>query len=166
MKTLIVPLLSSALLLPFAGDDKPGPDDVVVKTLDKPLPQEGYKRERFLWNNFANKPEEQKFDSYVADVWTTNFAAFANALVQKVHNQNLDSASLRKALDLVLKHSEGKIAYLPVGAYQATSDGKLVWIITVKWEYPSTGDKASLAHICMFAFDQQSLKQIGFASCG
>jgi hypothetical protein len=47
-------------------------------------------------------------------------------------------------------------------------DGKPVWIITVKWEYPSmagSGDSAELGHIRAFVFDQKTLKQVGFVSC-
>lgn len=73
--------------------------------------------------------------------------------------------ALSKALDLVLKDSKDKIAYLPVGAYQTTLDGDLVWIITVKWEYPDFGDNPELGHIRMFAFDQKTLKQVAFCTC-
>lgn len=70
----------------------------------------------------------------------------------------------RNALDLVLKHSKGRIAYLPVGAYQGTLDGTLIWIVTVKWEVPSMGGDG-LGHIRMFAFDQKTMKQVGYETC-
>ncbi len=60
-------------------------------------------------------------------------------------------------------------AYLPVGAYQTTLDGELVWIVTVKWEYSLMGEKdksAFLVHICIFVFGQKTLKQVGFMTCG
>jgi len=119
----------------------------------------------FLWGNFANKPEEHQFDSYGADNWKDNFAVFAKTLVQKADDHKLDSASLRKALDLVLKDSYDKIAYLPVGAYQTTLDGELIWLIAVKWEYPAMGKNAGLGHIRVFAFNQKTLKKVGFVTC-
>jgi hypothetical protein len=64
--------------------------------------------------------------------------------------------------------SKGKIAYLPVGAYQTTLDGRLIWIVTVKWEYPtmgSSGESVGLGHIRMFAFDQKKLKRVAFCTC-
>jgi hypothetical protein len=137
----------------------------VVKLLEKPLPTEERKKEAFLWDNFANKPEEKKFDSYGTEKWKRNFSLFAKSLVQKAAEQKLDSASLRKALDLVLKDSKDKIAYLPVGAYETTRDGKPTWIIAVKWEYPSEGANPGLVHIRVFAFDQKTIKQVGFVTC-
>ena len=74
-----------------------------------------------------------------------------------------ESFRVSKALDLVLKDSKDKIAYLPVGAYQTTLEGKPIWIIRVKWEYPPMG---SLGHIRMFAFDQKTLRQVGVVTCG
>jgi hypothetical protein len=165
MKTIIILAISCLPFFSYAADEKPGPDAVVVKLLDKPLPLEVDKRDKFLWVNFANKPEEEKFSSYGANKWKDNFAAFAKSLAKKADDQKFDSASLRKALDLVLKDAKDKIAYLPVGAYQTTLDGKLIWIITVKWEYPSMGKNPELGHIRMFAFDQKILEQVGFITC-
>ena len=151
--------------LTYAADEKPAPDATVVRVLDKPLPHAKDKRERFLWDNFANKPDEQKFGSYTTEKWKDNYAVFAKALVQKADDQKLDSASLRKALDLVLKDSKG-LPCLPVGAYQTTLDGKQIWILTVKWEALLEGKHLELSHIRIFAFDQKTLKQVGFVTCG
>jgi hypothetical protein len=148
-----------------AADEKPAPDAVVVKVLSAPLPHEEDKRAKFLWDTFANKPEEKQFNHYTTEKWKDNFAVFSKALIQKAKDQNLDTDSLRKMLDLVLKHSKGKIAYLPVGAYQTTLDGGPVWIITVKWEYPSKDEAPGLGHIRMFAFDQKTMKQVAFDTC-
>lgn len=167
MKSLILRLF--ILFLPFLAHAiglKPGPDAVIVKVLDKPLPAGEKERHFFLWGNFANKPDEQKFNVYTTKRWKENFGRFAKALIRKADEQKLDSSSLGKLLDLVLKNSKDEIAYLPVGAYQTTLEGKLVWIITVKWEYPGMGAKSALGHICMFAFDQETLKQVGFVTCG
>jgi hypothetical protein len=163
---LLVFVVSCCASVAYAADEKPGADAVVVKVLDSALPSKENEEEKFLWKHFANKPEEQKFNSYGTDKWKDNFSLFAKSLVQKADNQNLDSASLSKALDLVLNDSKDKIAYLPVGAYQTTMDGRPVWIITVKWEYPLMGENTDLGHIRMFVFDQKTLKQVGFVTCG
>src|SRR6185369_12995913 len=52
-------------------------------------------------------------------------------------------------------------AYLPIGAYQATLAGKPVWIVAVKWEYPTTEmGTLPLGHIRAFAFDQKTLSRV------
>jgi len=170
MKTTLVTFLTAACISSFsyAADEKPAPDAVVVKALDKPLPSGQDKQEKFLWDSFANKPDEEQFSSYTTEKWKETYEAFAAALVKKADDQKLDSISLRKALVLVLKDSKDKIAYLPVGAYQTTLDGKPVWVVTVKWEYPSMGEKGEsvgLGHIRAFVFDQKTLKQVGFMTC-
>ena len=167
MKIYLITLLAVASLssLGQAWSEKPKPDAAVVKVLYAPMPHEADKRAEFLWKHFANKPEADKFSSYGTDKWNDNFAAFAKALVTKAEAQKLDSASLRKVLALVLKDSKDEIAYLPVGAYQTTLDAKPVWIITVKWEYPSMGEGAGLVHIRMYAFDQKTLERVGYKTC-
>ena len=159
-------------ILGFCSCSHPGKEDstpngVVVKVLKISLPEDEDKRGGFLVSAFMNKPEERKFDLYTTENWKSNFTAFAEALVQRAADQKLDSASLRSVLDLVLKDSQDKIAYLPVGAYQATLAGKPVWIVTVKWEYPNTGmGTLRLVHIRAFAFDQKTLKKVAFMTCG
>lgn len=170
MKATLAILLAAACIssVSFAADEKPAPDAVVVKVLDNPLPSAKDKREQFLWETFANKAEETQFNSYTTEKWKETYKTFAAALVKKAFDLKLDSISLRKALDLVVKDSKDKIAYLPVGAYQTTLDGKPVWIVTVKWEHPSMGDdgkKCGLRHIRAFAFDQRTLKEVGFSTC-
>ncbi len=152
----------------FAADAKPAPGDVVVEILKKPLPSKEDARSRFLWDGFANKPDERKFGSYTVVAWKENYAAFSEALVKKAEERKLDSTSLRKALDQTLRHSKDRLAYLPVGAYQTALDSGLVWIVTVKWERAGSGEQAPnlrLSHIRAFAFDQKSLKRVGFMTC-
>jgi hypothetical protein len=170
MKLHLVVFLAFACgsLASFAVEEKPPPDAVVVKALHRPLPSAEDKKHEFLWNNFANQPDERKFSAYTTEKWQKTFEVFAAALVKKAQSQKLDSASLRKALDLILKNRKEDIAYLPVGAYHTTLDGKPVWIVTVKWEYPSfapKGESANLGHIRIFVFDQKTLKQVGFVTC-
>jgi hypothetical protein len=149
-----------------AASERPPPAEVVLRMLDEPLPLEAWKRDGFLWDHLANKPEEEKFGSYTSENWRTNFAAFAEALVAKAKEQKLDSVSIRKVLDLILMHSKGEVAYLPVGAYQSTLSGRPVWIFIVKWEYPDFGEAyPPLGHIRIFAFEQKSLEQVGYKTC-
>jgi hypothetical protein len=170
MRTLLVIIFAAACISSSSrgADERPGPDAVVVKVIDTALPTKEKKQAQFLWDTFANQPDEKKFNSYTAEKWKETFSIFATALVKKAGDQKLDSVSLRKALDLVLMDSKDKIAYLPVGAYQTTSDGQLVWIITVKWEYPSMGpndQSVGLGHIRAFVFEQKTLKKVGFMTC-
>jgi hypothetical protein len=167
MRISLITIFAIACLssLGQAADEKPGPDAVAVKVLHVAMPHEADKRARFLWDHFANKLEADKFSSYGTDKWKENFAAFAEALVTKTKAQKLDSASLRKVLALVLKDSKDEIAYLPVGAYQTTLDAKPVWIITVKWEYPTMGGGAGLVHNRIFVFDQKTLELVGYDTC-
>lgn len=146
----------------MATDTKPGPEEVVVAVMKQPFPSDEKMRAEFLWTRFANKPEEEKFKSYESENWQETYVAFADALVKKAGAQGLDSASLRKVLDQILKGND-KTAYLPVGAYQTTLDGNPVWIVIVKWEFPHSG--AGLGHVRMFAFDQKTLKSVGFNTC-
>jgi hypothetical protein len=144
------------------------PDSVVVKALKRSLPEAEKKRNEYLARKYFK--EEGKFDSYTTDNWTNNFASFATVLVQKAQDQKLDSVSLRKVLDLILERSAGKTAFLPISAYQNTLNGSLVWIVVIKWEYPSwsslhDGQPVPLSHIRVYGFDQKTLKNVGFASC-
>lgn len=144
---------------------------LIVKVLKKPLPGPEDKRKKFLVRTFFK--EERKFSSYTTDNWKSNFTAFATVLVRKAQDQKLDSASLRRVLDLVLQESEERIAYLPISAYQTTLNGSLVWIVVVKWEYPAMDssdggqrEPLSMGHIRAFGFDQKTLKQVAFMTCG
>lgn len=142
-----------------------GPDSVVVKLLESPCPADPEEGGKFLWDTFANKPEEQRFSSYTTKNWRKVFTAFSDALIQKAEAQHLESNSLRKVLDLVQADAGEETAYLPVGAYRTTQGDNPVWIVVVKWEYASD-DGSSLGHICIFSFDQTTLEMTGRCSCG
>lgn len=166
MKSTVIFMAVCLSLSSFAAEQKPAPYAVEVKVLAKPFPPEENMRDKFLWDSFANKPAEEQFGAYGADHWKDNFKIFAGTLVNKAAGLKLDSTSLRKVLDLVLNDSNDKIAYLPVGAYQTAMDGELIWIITVKWEYPSMAKDSGLGHIRIFAFNQKSFEKVGFVTCG
>ena len=170
MKTILVIVLAITCIgtASYAAAEKPGPDAVIVKELTAPMPQLDEEKHKFLWDSFANKPDEEKFSSYTTVKWRQTFETFADTLVKKAADQKLDSISLRKALDLVLKNANDKVALLPVGAYQTTLDGSLVWIVVIKWENtPSKESKEhySLGHISARVFDQKTLKDVGYMTC-
>jgi len=52
----------------------------------------------------------------------------------------------------------------PSVAYQASWNGRLVWVVNVKWESVSWGSDG-LGHIRIFVFDQTTLKRVAFATC-
>lgn len=151
--------------LGYSKDPVAAPDEVVVKVMNTPLPEQSDQMMAFLWSTFANQPDEEKFSSYGSENWKETYEVFSSSLVKKAGALKVNAESLGRVLQLVLKHSEDKIAYLPVGAYQTTLNDRLVWIITVKWEYPSMGGEGGLGHIRMFVYDQKSFKQLGFNSC-
>lgn len=146
----------------FADGPKQTEEDVVVEVFDKAMPML-YGKEKFLWDNFTGIDNE-KFDLYTAENWKQNYSHFSKSLIKKAGEKKLDEVSLQKVLDLVLKHSDDKIAYLPIGAYQTTYWGKPIWIIVVKWEYPTMGTDG-LGHIRVFAYDQKTLELVAFSTC-
>jgi hypothetical protein len=149
--------------------EETSPEAVIVRVLETPLPTDEEAITEFLWNTFANKPDEEKYGSFVLRGWKANYEAFADALVRKAADQNLDSASLRRILDLILRESEGETAFLPVGAYQARLNGESVWIVITKWEIAFEDDEdadTTLGHISAFVYEQKTLKLVGFMTCG
>ncbi len=166
MNLPLVAIVAASLVAIHAGaaDQRPGLDQTVVKMLTTALPAGETERGSFLYDSFAGKPEAEQFQIYRAEGWKTNFAAFAQALVQKADAQHLDSKSLLQALKAVREKAQDYLAYLPVGAYQSTLGSNLVWIIVVKWESINMPEPF-LIHIRVFAFDQKTLKQVGYASC-
>ncbi|MGC3960638.1 MAG: hypothetical protein QM813_22705 [Verrucomicrobiota bacterium] len=166
MKIIATLIIACSIFSAHAAEDKPGVDTVVVGVLDLPFPTKEEEKFTFLWEKTGFK-SNAKFDSYTTENWEDNFAAFSKSLVRKAESQKLDAASLNKALDEVLSDSKGKIAYLPIGAHQAKIDEGLVWIITVKWEYPlaAPNHKQALGHIRKFVFNQKTLERVGFVTC-
>ena len=141
---------------------KVGPDAVVVKKLDAAMPADEDKRAEFLWDQFANKAEEVKFSTYGTGDWEKNYSAFADTLVRKARESELQGNSLQKVLELI-RASAGGMTYLPVGAYQATLNNDPIWIVVVKWE--NAGANAPLGHVRIFAYDQKTLRKVGFETC-
>jgi hypothetical protein len=78
---------------------------------------------------------------------------------------NLNITSLQQALDLIMEHSEDRIAYLPISVHQGMFKGRLSWIIRVRWEYPSDDEVHSLGHVRHFIYDQETLELIDYKTC-
>jgi hypothetical protein len=100
--------------------------------------------------------------------WRTLYSSFSNALVTSANQAGLHSSSLQELLKRLLKAKENKgLAVLPVAAHQTYENGEAVWVIALKWEGEAAvkeGD--SLAHMRVFTFNQKTLKQTGFVTCG
>jgi hypothetical protein len=141
--------------------------DVVVQKLEAALPSG--RLNTFLWDTFGNKTEVSAFTERDITDWRSVFERFAARLVEKAKWRGLDHQSLRKCLDAVLEDAKrcGHIAYLPVGAYQATRGTASVWIILVNWEYESPEEKGPLhlSHFRMFVFDAKTIERVGFTTC-
>ena len=166
---LIWPLLSLIVVVAICvlAYDKWGPleNQVVVKRLNVEMPTGDSQMWNFLWKNFANKPEEEKFAGESSAGWEEQFHRYENKLITKAWWKNLDSNSLKSCLVEVFNHAKAKnsgLAYLPVGAYAAKQGSTDVWIVVVKWEYD--GDEP-LSHIRIFAFDAKKHALIGFSTC-
>ena len=163
----VITVIASCLVFPVqAVEDKPSSNTVVVKVITTPLPKDERKRKTFLFQcPFAKGSGSKKFSVYTTNQWEDNYKTFSNELVMKADKLKLNSKSLRKALDLIMKESKASVACLPVGAYQTTFKNQLVWVIRLKWERTDEED-AQLGHIRAYAYDQKTLEKVGFATCG
>jgi len=145
-----------------------GPEEVVVRKIEESLPDDEEKTSEFLWSRFANKPEEKRFDHVATAAWDAAWLMFANSLTKRAREAGLDSESLQKVLDAMSKDPVNSKPCLPVGAYQSARNGNPVWIVVVKWgqETQTNPDIQIIGgHVRVFAFDQKTLKKIGFTSC-
>ena len=135
---------------------------VVVNIFKEGLPVEAERLERFLWNNFMNKPEEESFTCPVRG-WEERYHSFSRSLIEKATAQSLEGESLRKSLDFILADT-GKNAYLPVGAYYATFQGNPAWIVVVKWEWSKLANEL-LSHARVYVIEVKSTRIVGFVTC-
>jgi hypothetical protein len=143
---------------------------VVVGGCHDPFPAEEKLRFGFLAHNFLETEESVRFRTQTTENWKTKYDEFSQALVRKATDRGFDSASLAKIMKLVLEDAEHeKCAYLPVGAYVTTQESDLVWIVEVNWASDllprSDGKQWTMSHVRAYAFDQKTLKQMGFATC-
>jgi len=174
MKIRPLTLILLTLLL-FAGalsyvSNGPGPlvNEIVVRKLDAQLPVKEEEIWGFLWTQFANKPEEEKFAKLTTEGWQARFHEYEKILVKKAKRKSLDGDSLEKCLTEIFDSPKDELAYLPVGAYSTVQGTNPVWIVVVKWEISgpiNDGQYLELGHVRMFAFDARNFKQIGFCTC-
>jgi hypothetical protein len=161
MKALLTTLMLLCLV-PVAQDTEPPPPSAaILKVFDKPLPAEEQKRPRFLLD-FAERKELRQFESYTTRDWRRNYDRFAASLVQKAGEQKLDSASLRKVLDLILQGPPEPGACLPVGAYQTTLENRPIWIVVLK---RSNAPDQAATHFAVYAFEQRTLGRVELVQC-
>ena len=83
----------------------PPPSAVIVQRLTEAIPADQTSARNFLWNRFANRPEETQFRAYTVDGWEKNWQAFSAALVAKAAEQGLEHEALQKALGEI--HADG-----------------------------------------------------------
>ena len=167
MRAFVIFAAIGLLLLSQAAEGKSSKNTAVFAVLDTPLPVDPNQMEEFLWKQVATRPEAGNFPSASTSKWKEKFRRCADTIVRKAADQKLDSVSLRKVLNAVFAHSEGKLAYLPVGAYRTTMGDRPVWIVTVRWEYPFINDRPTeFYHVRVFVFDESALTQVGFVTCG
>jgi hypothetical protein len=164
-------LIVAGLVVCALAYEKFGPleNQVVVKRLNVELPIGESKTWDFLWGNFANKPEAEKFGGESGVGWEDKFHKYESKLISKAYWKNLDSNALKNCLAEVFEDAKTvntNLAYLPVGAYATKQGTNDVWIIVVKWEcFGFIENGASLGHIRMFAFDAKKHTIIGFSTC-
>jgi hypothetical protein len=142
---------------------------VVVKRFDLEFPKNQSQAWNFLWDNFAHRPELEKFEPKHDSDWENKFHRFEQRLVLKAQLKLLDSSNLQNCLAKVFKDAKTvntNLVYLPVGAYSTKQGTNEVWIIIVRWEiFGLVEDGQALGHIRMFAFDAKTHKVIGFSTC-
>jgi len=137
---------------------------IVVAKLNRSLPRDPKKLRTFLWDNFASKPIGAQFSGCTAENWETRYWLFASALVNRAKISGLDATGLERSLKSMFPEG-GSPAYLPVAAYQVRQNRAVVWVILVKWEAASPQMHDPLAHMRVIAFEAESGRQIGFATC-
>lgn len=114
---------------------------------------------KFLWDTFANKPEEQKFSGCPMDGLRQRSLEFSQALVSKARSLSLAAAALDSCLVRARKIG------LPVGAY-ATTQGELpVWIVVIKQGFDVPALHLTLSHIMITAFDARTYTVVGSINC-
>lgn len=141
-------------------------DMAVVQILSEP-PQikKGRRKNGLQLLGFDDGLRYHSFTNCTTENWKQNYYEISKILIYKVEQLHLDTESFQGALNLVLAHSEDRIAYLPSSVHQAIFKGRQSWIIRVRWEYPSDDKIHSLGHIRHFIYDQKTLELIDYQTC-
>jgi hypothetical protein len=163
MRTVILLLLWATCSGAFAGQSSTNLSDrwVVICSVRGAQPTVVVRSGDFLL-------AEHEFRGEIAERWQTNYALFSKALVEAAHKDGLDASSLDKILQNLRTAPENKrLAILPYAAHWTKSNGEEVWEVALRWESESgVAHGASLAHARVFTFTRNTLKLIGFWTCG
>ncbi len=136
---------------------------MVVSVFKHELPVEVESLNQFLWDNFMNRPEVDSFHCRVWG-WEEKYDAFSRSLVKKAIARLLDSETLGKSLAVILA-DRGNNAYLPVGAYYASYNGKPAWIVAVRWEWADVSSREVFGHTRIYVLDARCTRIVGFVTC-
>jgi len=102
-------LLALAPLLDFAAEPAPKvvnevadveqiADQIIVASTNIELPTDSTAIARYLWDAFANRPEEKQFAGITTKDWRAKWDRLAELLEKKASTASLDAGSLRSAL--------------------------------------------------------------------
>jgi hypothetical protein len=80
---------------------EPWSTEAIVKQLDLILPSREDEAAGVLWDVFANRPDEQRFDALTSAGWEKKFEDFRDALVNQAMTVGLDSRGLLKAINSI-----------------------------------------------------------------
>ena len=95
-------------------------NDLIVATTNIELPANESDRARYLWDTFANKPEEKQFAGITTKDWRAKWDRLAGLLVKKAAEASLDSENLRLSLKS-LRHGQTEMTMgVPVPAIQSS----------------------------------------------
>lgn len=151
---------ASQPIIPFAYDM------AVVQVLSEPWQNKNYRKANYLdLFEFDNGLRYHSFTNCTTTDWKENYLEISKVLISKAEMLKLDVASLQQALDLILEHSEGRIAYLPVSVSQLYVNKKLTWLIRVEWEYVKYDDPHFFGCTRCFLFDQKTLELLDYQTC-
>lgn len=135
------------------------PDMAGVRVLDEPWQDKKYRKANYLeLMSFRDGMTYHSFTNCATANWEEGFVEISRIIISKAKSLDLDTVSLQQALDLILKHSEGRIPYLPVSVNQVEFNDRLVWIIRVQWQ-------SNFNHVRYFVFDQETLELVKYQTC-
>lgn len=148
-----------------SSESLPAAGAVFVAQLEKELPREQEAASRFLWENFATKPEAKQFRSLSTRGWKQTAREFEVALLEKAQNLKLDAVALKRCLKAVSDETSG-LAWVPVGAYLVTQEKQPIWIVVCRWEsLGGAKEVQKLGHVRVFAYNTKRIRKVAFVTC-
>ena len=138
----------------------------VVQVLSEPWQNKNYRKANYLdLFEFDSGLRYHSFTNCTTTNWKENYSDISKILISRARALKLDTASLQHVLDLILEHSEDRIAYLPVSASQLYVNKKLAWLIRVEWGYTKYDDPHFFGCTRCFLFDQKTLELLDYQTC-